>query len=235
MGPHDKRIVPAVMPHQYRHSSACRKRDQFACFIQMHPHRFFQEDRHAGSQAVERGADMQRVRVGDDDRLRLGLFEHLPVIGKKGHAALSGKLSCLRAGIGHGTQLRFAEGTQVLIVLASHDTGTDQGNPKGCVQGGGPLAVVVSCLFRTQFYFCASGKFWAKKRQPLWLPWVFATDYRASSRASPLLQACGDLCRSGLARDEALSATKKLGCQTRPRQLLYRSQQQRRQLMHPLL
>ncbi|MNY71211.1 hypothetical protein D3C86_2095010 [compost metagenome] len=87
---------------------------------------------------------MQRIRVGDDDRLRLYLVEHPPMVGKTDHVALGGESRGLRAGIGHGTQLRLGEGTQVLVVLASHDTGTDQGNPKGCVQGGGPLAVVVS-------------------------------------------------------------------------------------------
>jgi hypothetical protein len=41
------------------------------------------------------------------------------------------KLGGLWAGIGDGTELRFGQILQVLVVLTAHDTSADQGNTQG--------------------------------------------------------------------------------------------------------
>jgi hypothetical protein len=131
-----------MMTDQHRYASALAGRHQLAHFIKMHAHRFFQQHRHAGGNAVERGADMQGVGVGDDHRFGTSLVQHLPVVGEIRHAALSGERLGLRAGVGDGAQLRFGECLQVLVMLTAHDTGADQGNTQG---GSHALILLLSC------------------------------------------------------------------------------------------
>ncbi|MNN75862.1 hypothetical protein D3C81_1921910 [compost metagenome] len=71
---------------------------------------------------------MQVVRIGDDHRFRLDDIQHLPVIGEVRHTALGGETGGLRPGIGHGAEARGGNVEQVLVMLAAHDAGADQGD-----------------------------------------------------------------------------------------------------------
>ncbi len=117
-----------MMADQHRHAAALAGSDQLAHLVQMHADRLFQQHRDTGRDAVECGADMQGVGVGNDYGLGPNLLQHLPVVGEIRHAALVGKRLGLRARVGDGAQLRFGQVLQVLIVLTTHDAGTDQGN-----------------------------------------------------------------------------------------------------------
>jgi hypothetical protein len=56
------------------------------------------------------------------------LFEHLQVIGEAGNPALGSESLGLWARVCHGAQLGLREPAQMLVMLAAHDTGTDQGD-----------------------------------------------------------------------------------------------------------
>jgi hypothetical protein len=56
------------------------------------------------------------------------LLEHLPVIGETGNPALGGERLGLWARVCHGAQLGLRQPAQVLVMLAAHDAGTDQGD-----------------------------------------------------------------------------------------------------------
>ena len=71
---------------------------------------------------------MQVVGVGDDHRIGPGLVEHLPVIGEAGYPAFCGKRLGLWARVCHGTQLGLRQPAQMLVMLAAHDAGTNQGD-----------------------------------------------------------------------------------------------------------
>lgn len=131
------------MADQHRHATAPRCLDQRADFIQLHPDRLFHQHRHTGLDAVQRRGHMQIVRIGDDYRLGPNLRQHLPVVGVIRHAAFTGKGFGLRARVGNCAQLRFRDQAEVLIMLAAHDAGANQGDTKGCVQ----RAVLLSLLF----------------------------------------------------------------------------------------
>ena len=90
MGADDQWIVTAMMPHQHRHARGFRSSHQLANFVHVHAHRFFQQHRHASREAIQSGADVQGIRVGDDHCVRLHLLEHLTVIGEMRHAPLRG-------------------------------------------------------------------------------------------------------------------------------------------------
>lgn len=77
---------------------------------------------------------MQVVRVGDDHCLGAHVLQHLAVVGKTGHAAFGREGLGLRARVGHGAQLGLRHIEQMLVMLAAHVAGADQGNTKGCVQ-----------------------------------------------------------------------------------------------------
>ena len=100
----------------------------------MHTHWLFHQHRHTGFDAIERGGHMQVVRVGDDHGLRFDAGQHLAVIGVIGHPAFGGESLSLRAGVCHGAQLRLRQLAKVLVVLAAHDTGANQGDTKRCIQ-----------------------------------------------------------------------------------------------------
>ncbi|MNN16973.1 hypothetical protein D3C81_1301360 [compost metagenome] len=140
----DQWIVPPVMADQHWHTPAARALYQCTNFIQVHAHRLLDQHWHAGLDAIQRGSHMQVVRVGNDHRLGAHTLQHLPVVGKTGHAALGGKGLGLRARVGHRAQLGLRHVTQVLIVLAAHDAGANQGNTKGCVQQPVLLSLLLS-------------------------------------------------------------------------------------------
>ncbi|MNV90276.1 hypothetical protein D3C71_1846480 [compost metagenome] len=71
----------------------------------MHAHRFFDQYRYTGLDAVQGGGYMQVVRVGDDHCLGARVLQHLAVVGKTGHAAFGSKGLGLRARVGHSAQL----------------------------------------------------------------------------------------------------------------------------------
>ncbi|MNH34969.1 hypothetical protein D3C79_956110 [compost metagenome] len=100
----------------------------------MHAHRFFQQYRHAGREAIEGRADVQRVRVGNYHGVRFRLLQHLTMIGETGYAPLRRKTGRLRSRIGHGAQRRFSQGLQMLVVLLAHVASTDQGDAKWRIQ-----------------------------------------------------------------------------------------------------
>ncbi|MCY1465802.1 hypothetical protein D9M71_839980 [compost metagenome] len=87
---------------------------------------------------------MQGVWIGDDDRLRADLIEHLPVVGEVRHRAFGSERRGLRAGIGHRAEPGFGQVLEVLMVLASHDASTDQGDTQWLGQGGFLLLLSVA-------------------------------------------------------------------------------------------
>jgi len=50
------------------------------------------------------------------------------VIGEAGNPALGSERFSLWAGVCHGAQLGLRQAAQVLVMLAAHDAGTDQGD-----------------------------------------------------------------------------------------------------------
>ncbi|MCY1410509.1 hypothetical protein D9M71_258790 [compost metagenome] len=134
VGADDQRIVPAMMPDQYRNTAGLRGGHQLPGFIQVHAHRLFQQYRHAGREAIQGRADMLRVRIGDYHGVRLRLLQHLTMIGETGYAPLRRKTGRLRSGIGHGAQRRFSQGLQMPVVLLAHVASTDQGDAKWRIQ-----------------------------------------------------------------------------------------------------
>ncbi|MCY1437380.1 hypothetical protein D9M71_535390 [compost metagenome] len=134
VGADDQRIVATMMSDQYRNATRLRGSHQLPGFIQVHAHRFFQQYRHAGREAIEGRADVQRVRVGDYHGVRLRLLQHLTMIGETGYAPLRRKTGRLRSRIGHGAQRRFSQGLQMLVVLLAHVASTDQGDAKWRIQ-----------------------------------------------------------------------------------------------------
>ncbi|MCY1437965.1 hypothetical protein D9M71_541460 [compost metagenome] len=117
-----------MVADQHRHAVRPGGLDQPAHLVEMHAYRLLQQHRHAGFDAVQRSDDMQVVRVGDYHRLRLDDLQHLAVVGKVRHAALSGETGGLRPGIGHRAEARGGNVEQVLVMLATHDAGADQGD-----------------------------------------------------------------------------------------------------------
>lgn len=128
MGAGDQWVVPSMMPHQHRDPSGPRGRYQFAHFIQMHAHRFFQQHRHACGEAIQGGADMEVVRVGNDHRIRADFPEQGLVIGKVRHLPLCGDSRRLGAGICHRAEAGLGQSLEVLIVLLPHIADADQGD-----------------------------------------------------------------------------------------------------------
>ncbi|MOA15219.1 hypothetical protein D3C78_1353670 [compost metagenome] len=78
---------------------------------------------------------MQGVGIGDNGGLGANLVEHPPVVGEIRHPALGGEVRGLRAGVGHRAEPGFGQVLEVLVVLASHDAGADQGNTQWLGQG----------------------------------------------------------------------------------------------------
>ncbi|MNC34947.1 hypothetical protein D3C75_834110 [compost metagenome] len=127
MGAGDQRVVASMMTDQHRDAARLRGSHQLPGLIQVHTHRLFQQHWYPGSQAIERGADVQRIRVGDNDRLRLCLLQHLTMIGEIPHAPFSREARRLRARVGHCTQGRFSQDFQLLVMLLAHVASADQG------------------------------------------------------------------------------------------------------------
>ncbi|MNE40476.1 hypothetical protein D3C80_1345000 [compost metagenome] len=126
--------MPSVVADQHGHATAPRRLHQRTDFIQVHAHRFFQQHRHTGLDAIERGGHMQVIGVGDDHRLGLDYLQHAAVVGKTRHRAFGREGLGLRARVCHRAQLGLRDLTQVLVVLAAHDAGANQGDTKRCVQ-----------------------------------------------------------------------------------------------------
>ncbi|MNG16729.1 hypothetical protein D3C84_1006670 [compost metagenome] len=90
------------------------------------------------------------------------------MVGEVRHLAFGGEGRGLRAGIGHRAQAGCGQVLEVLVVLASHDAGTDQGDTQWLGQGRFLLLLSMAtgeargaacgfrvrfALFRTWFYF----------------------------------------------------------------------------------
>ncbi|MOA07162.1 hypothetical protein D3C78_1268450 [compost metagenome] len=133
-----------MVADQHRHTAAGRGGDQLAHLVEVHTDWLLQQHRHAGGDAVQRGAHVQGVGVGNDDRLRASFVEHAPVVGEVRHPTFGGERRSLRAGIGHRAQAGFGQILEVLVVLASHDAGTDQGDTQWLGQGGFLLLLSVA-------------------------------------------------------------------------------------------
>ncbi|MNV94694.1 hypothetical protein D3C71_1895120 [compost metagenome] len=99
-------------------------------FIQVHAYRLFQQHRHTGLDAIQCRGHMQVVGVGDNHRLGFDVGQHLAMISVISHPAFGGEGLSLRARVGHCAQLGLRYLAQVLVMLAAHDTGANQGDTK---------------------------------------------------------------------------------------------------------